>query len=236
MTSTAQRYLITVTYVRHDFTAVLPAGSKTLEPIRERHVETYVATLASWWPKGRHPECGLVKMAIETPENAKTHLGLKAAGWKVEQTSGRFPTESDELVHDAAEQACPTPIEALPAPQPAKDAPTMNFRISTSRLSAFKTAYAALMGAGKFVGYAAGATPILMLSAVGAGFVPATVGADALVPVTSAVLAAAIVLGIMGQATLWMIRRAERQSIMDQYGLTSGCMALTADEIAQGGC
>ena len=87
------------------------------------------------------------------------------------------------------------------------------------------------MAAGKIVLYAAFATPVVLLAAAGGGVLPPTVGADAIVPASGAMLALAAALGLMGQGVLKLIRRAERTAFMESHGLTPGCMALTPDEL-----
>jgi len=90
-----------------------------------------------------------------------------------------------------------------------------------------------LKAVGKVVFYAALATPVVLFAAAGAGLLPTTTVADAMVPVSGAMLALAAALGMMGQAVLKLIRRAEHKAFMESHGLTSGCMALTPEEIAE---
>lgn len=96
-----------------------------------------------------------------------------------------------------------------------------------------RSTYRGLMAAGKVVFYAAIATPVALLAAAGAGLLPTTMAADAMVPVSGAVLALAIALGLMGQFVLKLIRRAEHKAFMESHGLTPGCMALTPEELVE---
>jgi hypothetical protein len=89
------------------------------------------------------------------------------------------------------------------------------------------------MAAGKVVLYAALATPVALLAAAGVGLLPLTVGADAMLPVSGAMLALAAALGLIGQFVLKLIRRAEHKAFMESHGLTPGCMALTPEELAR---
>jgi hypothetical protein len=99
--------------------------------------------------------------------------------------------------------------------------------------SSLHSTYRRLMAASKVVFYAAIATPVVLLAAAGAGVLPPTVGADAMVPVSGAMLALATALGLMGQGVLKLIRRAEHKAFMESHGLTPGCMALTPEELAE---
>ena len=90
-----------------------------------------------------------------------------------------------------------------------------------------------LIAAGKVVFYAAIATPVALLAAAGAGLLPTTMAAVAMVPVSGAVLALATAIGLMGQFVLKLIRRAEHKAFMESHGLTPGCMALTPEEMAE---
>ncbi len=99
--------------------------------------------------------------------------------------------------------------------------------------SSLHTTHRWLMAAGKVVLYAAFATPVVLVAAVAAGVLPVTVGTDAMVPVSGAILALAAALGLMGQGVLKLIRRAEHTAFMESHGLTPGCMALTPEELAE---
>ena len=101
--------------------------------------------------------------------------------------------------------------------------------------SSLSSTHRYFMAAGKVVFYAALATPVALLAAAGVGVLPPTLVADAMVPVSGAMLALATALGLIGQGVLKLIRRAEHKAFMEGHGLTPGCMALTPEELAEEG-
>jgi hypothetical protein len=99
--------------------------------------------------------------------------------------------------------------------------------------SSLHSTHRCFMAAGKVAFYAALATPVALLAAAGAGLLPTTMVADAMVPVSGSMLALATAIGLIGQGVLKLIRRAEHKAFMEGHGLTPGCMALTPEELAE---